>query len=727
MVGRTQRASAVGVVGWTAFALLLLANPMGLRPVSNPSTALEAGGHTAPGAIAPSSPTLSIQQPQFPAEGTTTQSLGAQWSRAPFGCVLHPEWSTWFLPSPAAAGGTFETPTEPSTGFVPTNLTWSVSEVAVRSAAQLSCGGSNRTVQQTAYSNVTTYPTLSVTDVSADPRATAAPGTVQLGATVVGGRPPYLVGIDWGDGSFINQTLPAAGAFVVSHNFSSGTYRPRIGVYDSDRIDVRGAVPEAIEVSNGTALQINASAPLAEVGVPVDFEGSVERPSVRFGAIIACTTDPVVQPRYYITNVTCTPAAAGLLGVTFKVGSPAPTQIVQSTREEPVAPAVALSVEPWTNALDSRTPTYLRVTISGGVPPFRVTWGSRNGSLGERAVAPADGAFLVPWTPPYAGPNGLNGSVADSLGASAASPWVKLIVGSAPNLTLWANTTNGPSATWVEVQARVVGGTGPLFWDLETDSDFTSGNSSAGRSLNSSFGWSGSFPEEGNASLVVLVEDAATSLVTGTLTVGLPIAPTLRVWAAPNNFTGAPGVNLTFVAVGGVLPYTLWVNSTEGTLWNASEASAGPYEASLLLLGSGPVPLNVTLRDARGAEASVNLTAALPSPPPLPPTRSVRSGSDLAPELVGLVLICLVLGVGTIAWRRRARPVDLPPPDPDSVLERLLRPADGADRLTIELMAEEEGIPLESVRAALDRLIHEGRVRSESDPDGGEVLAWATD
>jgi len=54
----------------------------------------------------------------------------------------------------------------------------------------------------------------------------------------------------------------------------------------------------------------------------------------------------------------------------------------------------------------------------------------------------------------------------------------------------------------------------------------------------------------------------------------------------------------------------------------------------------------------------------------------------------------------------------------------LLLPADGADRLTIEMMAEEQGIPLESVRTTIDRLIQEGRIRSEVDAGGGEVLAW---
>jgi DNA-binding IscR family transcriptional regulator len=42
-------------------------------------------------------------------------------------------------------------------------------------------------------------------------------------------------------------------------------------------------------------------------------------------------------------------------------------------------------------------------------------------------------------------------------------------------------------------------------------------------------------------------------------------------------------------------------------------------------------------------------------------------------------------------------------------------------------MAEEEGVPLETVQGTLDRLIREGRVRSETDPGGGEVLAWSAD
>jgi len=60
------------------------------------------------------------------------------------------------------------------------------------------------------------------------------------------------------------------------------------------------------------------------------------------------------------------------------------------------------------------------------------------------------------------------------------------------------------------------------------------------------------------------------------------------------------------------------------------------------------------------------------------------------------------------------------------VLEGILTPADGAERVTVELLAEEAGVPLDTVRSTLTHLIAAGRVRSEVSPEGMEVLAWST-
>jgi hypothetical protein len=77
--------------------------------------------------------------------------------------------------------------------------------------------------------------------------------------------------------------------------------------------------------------------------------------------------------------------------------------------------------------------------------------------------------------------------------------------------------------------------------------------------------------------------------------------------------------------------------------------------------------------------------------------------------------------------RRRVRRDRLPTPGPDpvAVLRRIIEPADGAERFTVELLAEEAGVPLAQVRSTIDRLVSEGRVHSESGADGEEVLSWS--
>jgi hypothetical protein len=723
-------------VGWAsfgavAFALFLVANPLGLPPIPSHSEKAGARTDTSVDVESTSVPTLTVVLPQFPVEGTNNLSLDANWGPAPSGCLLRPGWSSWFLPSRAAASGIFASPNDARTEFVPENLSSAVSEVGVRSDAQLSCGNSIRTLESVAFSNVTTYATLTLTDLAADPSATAAPGRVQLGGFVAGGRAPYDLGIAWGDGSFTNQTLPTAGPFLVPHTFESGTFQPRVGVYDSDRIDVRGGLPEPVDVSNATVLAINASLPLAEVGVPVEFRGTYERPIDHFGAVIGCTPDPFLHPQQYLMNISCTPSAGGVLGVTFKVGAPVPQLVAQETREEPVAPPVDLVVRPVSPSLDAGVQTYVRVTVVGGVPPFDITWASANGTLGTRSDAPADGSFLVPWTPPFAGASSLNGSVTDSLGVSASSARVKLIVNAPPTLLLQVNRTIDPSNTTIEVVSTLVGGSSPLSWGLRVDPTPATEANPLGESSNGSFDWWATFLEEGVATIEVAAEDAASDLVTSNLTVELPLPPTLTATSSSSNSTGTPQITLTLTTTDGVLPFSIWINSTGASLWNGSETAGGPYlETVSPVPAGGSVDLSVALVDARGTRVSVNVTTTMPAPPVVVPVPLQSSPSNSPPSavwmaVVGIAVVAIAGGGLWAFWRRRSRPEEMPAPDAATVLERLLRPADGADRLTIELMAEEEGVPLETVQGTLDRLIREGRVRSESDPGGGEVLAWS--
>jgi hypothetical protein len=686
----------------------------------------------------PVPPTLSISLPEFPGSGTGDVLLQDRWSAAPAGCSWGPEWSTWALPSAGEAGGVFTLPDASSTEFVPASLTAMRSEVAVHSSVVLTCGDSNRTVEGVAFANVTTYPAPVLSDLSARPNDPAAPGRVVLDGFLAGGRPPYLLGVVWGDGTSTNRTLLAPGEFQVPHVFFSGDFQPRVGVYDADRIDVRAELPDPIEVGNGTRLSVDSTEPLAEVGVPVEFRGSAEDPGVHDGAAIACGAVPVVHPGLTVTNVTCVPAASGTLPVTFKLGVSAPSARDQVTFDQPVAPPVTVVVRPVDDALDSGTATFLRLTIAGGVPPFRASWSVRNAPLGARSNLSSDGSLLVPWTPSFTGEARLNATVSDALGVSAQSLVMKVTVAPAPHLALVAYGSASRASTTVQVDATLVGGSPPIVWSLVTASTPPTEALPLGESNSGSFNWSATYSSEGLATFDLEVEDAAFTLETNSTSAELPVGPNVQVSGTPSALPGSAVLNLTLTTEGGQLPFDIWVNSSDGPLWNGTEASPGPYEESLSLGATGTVAVSVTLLDARGGSAEANLTVtlppALPPAPPTPPPGSASpgtpppisgSGPDLAPWAAGAALAAVAIGLVLARGRRAARTAEEPAPDPEAILERLLSPADGADRLTIELMAEEEGVPLETVRRTLDRLIRDGRVRSETDPDGGEVLAWA--
>ena len=80
-----------------------------------------------------------------------------------------------------------------------------------------------------------------------------------------------------------------------------------------------------------------------------------------------------------------------------------------------------------------------------------------------------------------------------------------------------------------------------------------------------------------------------------------------------------------------------------------------------------------------------------------------------------------------LRWRRRAQKPEgkTEGPNPEAVLKKIIEPAEGAERFTVELLAEEAGIPLGVVRSTIDRLVAQGTVVSEGGADGEEVLSWS--
>jgi len=181
---------------------------------------------------------------------------------------------------------------------------------------------------------------------------------------------------------------------------------------------------------------------------------------------------------------------------------------------------------------------------------------------------------------------------------------------------------------------------------------------------------------------------------------------------------GSGGFALTLTVAGGLPPYRYAWTGTDGTAGNGTAGGAGEVVVSVATVRGAPVTFSVDVVDASGTTASASSTvspaggAAAPSFPVGP----IAAGGALA-----------LGGAAAVLWfRRTRRPSAAPAPvDPVSLLRELLEPCEGADRSAIELLAEEQGVPLELVRSTVERLKAEGRVIAERGPDGEELLTWS--
>ncbi len=171
---------------------------------------------------------------------------------------------------------------------------------------------------------------------------------------------------------------------------------------------------------------------------------------------------------------------------------------------------------------------------------------------------------------------------------------------------------------------------------------------------------------------------------------------------------------------GGAPPFTYWINDSTGGSWSGSTVADGTVTVRDTPTGTGNSTFELNVRDAWGRSNASYVTVTMPTAP---------SPFAAAPSLagtLGILLFVLLAAVGGAWWwRRRARTAPVEVPDAVATLKRIIDPADGADRAVVELVAEEDGIPLGVVRETLDRLIREGTVRAERGHDGEEVLAWS--
>jgi hypothetical protein len=725
--------------------LLLLALTLGISGAGKP-LGIPGGFEPTPLArdsTGNNSPTLVLDPGSWWTVAGNSTRLVATWVGIPAGCVGDPLWFRW-----SVTGGWDEGTLAPSDGPVDNFTTASVAsgtaEISVAAATTIVCGTGETAVHRGASANVTVVVPPQVDGVTASPDPIVAGNLTNLSGTIWGGQPPYRVTVTWGDGNLSVVNLSTVGPFTLTHRYASGAFTPALSLEDSAGLFANTTAEEPVYSSSGIAVGVETASPVAEVGVPVSFTGTIVDPPTSFSRLETCSDSSSESsgPGGTGSNVSfsCTFSAPGTAEVdyqVFPVGDGQPPS--EATLELPVVGALALEVTQNSEPVEVGRRSAVSVTIAGGVPPFGFQCQLSDNASDSVATVSEDGTVAIPVSPSEPGTFGLTVRVVDAAGSEVENGSLRLVAEAPLNASAAAvGTEDGV----VRVSGAVPQGVAPFVWFVAPRVVPMNGTLANGTLLTvSTFSWDGTVPFEGSSSVIVGVADAVGAFWWESLAVTLapPLAASVTLRSGVVNGTETLSLNLTIR--GGVAPFNVWTNLSDGSSRNESVPADGTLSWWFVVNQSGRITVTTTVVDHWWLRAYANGTANVsvlpppssPTPPPTTPSPppAVPGVASYLPGSTGLIVGAVALAIGLAAataylWRRRRhRADDGPGPDPVAVLREIIEPADGADRSTVELLAEERGVPLGTVRSTLDRLIGDGTVRAERGSDGEEVLAWS--
>jgi hypothetical protein len=657
--------------------------------------------------------------------GGNSTPLAAAWVGSAPGCALVPEWYHWSIPSPSDSGS-LNTSSGPAVNFTGDASTPGRSVVEVRGAAALRCGPSAQLLVSAGFANMTVTSPLELGNLSVAPAPVAPGQAIELISTIQGGDPPYTADLEWGDGSSSQIGALEAGSLSASHVYLvAGTFDPRIVATDSSGLTASLTDPAPLEVEAGTAAAVTTDATSVDVNAPVRWNATILDPPFLYDTIAECDGAPSLPPwPINPTAGSCTFPDPGPATITFGVGMFLLYGSVQATATVDVVAAPSVSVDPTGSESEVGAPTGLLAEVNGGVPPLTLECAGPDLGGGVRLGLLADGPVEIPIVPSEVGRLQYAVEVADADGLVSPPAVATLLVEPALNGSFVTGRTLSATGVNLSLDGSINSGVPPFVWVVLPDLTATASAPASGEPEGvGSFTWWGDYQLEGEVGLALLAADGAGGLLVRSWS--LPAVPVLNlsgVSASPE-VTDPGAAELWASIAGGLPPFNLTVRTTEGLGWNFSVVTDGTSEWSLSFPRAGRIGLSVLARDAAGASAEQNATVTVPSGA-APPTAAGYSAAAAGLLAAGLVVAFLIAGAAVYWLRRRGPAVESPPKDPVGVLRTIIAPADGAERGTVELLAEEEGVPLATARATLDRLIAEGVVRSETDADGTEVLAW---
>jgi hypothetical protein len=653
--------------------------------------------------------------------GGASKAISAAWTDIPPACTVRPVWFQWSV-APGESQGWVAPTNGSTTNFTAAGTESGTTEVVVAGAAGLTCGPNRTAAFGTATATFHVDAPLVVQEFRTVPDSPRSTGNVEVSGTIAGGDPPYAVTVAWGDGNVTTVTESTEGNFSVVGQPGSGSFDPSVIVTDSAGLIARATVEESVAADDGFAVSIVPSSYMAEVGVPVDFGLRSTAPPGEYSMAAACedaAEEPEGPPAAVGTDFSCTFADPGIANVSvLAIEAVFPFATASAVLLEPVVPTLSVETAPTGTEGEVGRQSYVPLTLVGGVPPYRVHWRFVGNGSQQTATVPLNGTFLAPVTPAVAGTEELAVTAVDALGVPAANASAPIDVEGTLAGEASAQGIAVEGGTGFLLSAAVVAGTPPFEWTVVPATSLAN-ESAVGGVLASadSFAWNGTIRAEGMQNVTLVVVDTAGKLWVSNLSVAPVASMVIEVQAA----AGPPGRWIGDVDIsGGSAPFLVWVNGSDGESWNRSGLVDGLWRFAAQALAPGNLSISVTVVDRLGIVARASATVNVPPQPESPssPTSTIVEAAGLFGALGG--------GVVLWRWRRSGSREKAPEIDVVAALREIIAPADGADRAVVELLAEERGIPLPTVRSSIDRLIADGTIRAERGPDGEEVLAWRT-
>ncbi len=700
--------------------------------------------HTADSKFVPQEmppPRLSADPAIWLMESGTTASFSADWLGTPADCVPTGVWYFWNV-NQSFVGGLLNTSTGPSTQFTADSALTGITELTVQSAIQLDCTNQSVSFRESTSVRITIVAPLVLTPPEANP-VIALPGErVELVDSFSGGQPPYHILISFGDGSEKSLSLESPGTFSVSHSYGQGTFLPEATVTDSGGANASLALSEPLQVTIGPAAAIRDSSPAAELDRPltlssqlIGINGSVEY-QWTVGSRLFGTTPNVTFADPYEDNFTVT------LQVLY-INPPLDLLALEvvTTLMISVTPPPNVSWTVFAGQSEATASVPVSVEVQGGVAPYQLRWQLPPTDLGGALRLPAPGSYYLLVPPSTPGNFLLTSTLVDSNGAEVRTSQAFPAIEPALNLTVTAHRTNGSAGVLQNLQLTISGGVAPFCWVIVLSTPPTSASPLVGQiDSDGSIDWTGLFQTIGDVSLSIFLLDASFKAVSTNSTFPA-VSPLVGSFSAVvQNTSTSPVLNASVALIGGFPPFHVTL-TVEDTPWIAATV---PSDGSYFWTGeanqSGTLRIEFQVEDSvqetlwanRSVIVVLNSTREPEPPPPNglpPPTASPAYSGLIAPGTVAfLVLAGLLAFVGSLVVifrsRRRPTPSAPEPIDATEVIHRLVIAADGVERGSLELLAEDEGLSIARGRATIDRLVKDGSLRSELGVNGEELLTW---